>query len=105
MLIDTWHSVNPVDSDASPAIRLICDEKEIVWALTHVKARFQLALCHHTPTGNVSNAVLRDALWKQDHVRRQLAYFRRDASPHLMANENREPPVVMGAHMAANALE
>ena len=104
ILIDTRHSIDPIDPNASPAVRLICNQQEIVWPIAHVKARLQLALCHHAPTGNVSYAVFGDALWKQDHVRRQLAYFRGDASPHLVTNEHTEPAVMVRRHMAADTL-
>ena len=104
MLHDTWHSVDAIDPDAGSAIGLICDEQEIVCRCAHVEACLKLALCHHAPARNVANGVFGDALWKQDHVRRQFAYFRWDASPHLMANENREPPVVMGAHVTTDTL-
>ena len=42
ILIDPWHRVDPVDFDASPAIRLICDEKEIIWPGAHVEQRLEL---------------------------------------------------------------
>eukprot|EP01043_Picozoa_sp_COSAG02_P129512 COSAG02_NODE_67089_length_254_cov_0.283871_1_plen_65_part_01 len=63
-----------VDPDHRAAIGLQCDQQEIVWALTHVKARLKLALRHHAPTGNVSYAVFGDALWIQNDVRCELPY-------------------------------
>eukprot|EP01046_Picozoa_sp_COSAG06_P083440 COSAG06_NODE_30338_length_540_cov_1.444444_1_plen_162_part_01 len=105
MLIDTWHSVDAIDPDASSTIWLVGDQNEIVWPGAHVEECFELTLRKQATARNVPHRVLGDALWVQDDVRRELSYFRRNSRPHLVCDKHREPAVVVRAHMSADTLE
>ena len=105
VLIDAGDRRHSVQSNAPTTIWLVGDQNEIVRALAHVEQCFELTLRKETSTRNVPYGVLGDALRIEDDVRRELAHFGRDARPHLVCDEHREPPVMVRAHMAANALE
>ena len=70
MLIDTWHSVDPVDSDARTTIWLVGDQNEIVWPGAHIEECLELTFGEQAATGYVPHGVLGDALWVQDDVGR-----------------------------------